>query len=127
MAKDKEAAGEYERGAKTRAARDYLKANPKTSSKDVVAALAATGMVVSEALVNNIKYGGNAKKKTKGSKRGRPAGSTNAASASSATVGRSSSNSAGNYEFLIEVKKLADKLGGVDNARKALDVIAQLQ
>lgn len=82
-------------------------------------ALAAKGVEVSAGLASNVKYtsgpGGKRKKrgrkKAAGRKRGRPAASSSALS----------------VDDLIESKKLAQELGGIDAARKALDTLATLQ
>lgn len=58
-------------GSKTQAVRDYFKANPGMGSKDVKAALEKSGVSVSLALVNKVKYEPGAGKKRTGKKAAR--------------------------------------------------------
>lgn len=53
------------RGVRSQAIRDYLAKNPSASPRQVAEDLRKTGVVVSEGLVNNIKYGGKSKAKRK--------------------------------------------------------------
>jgi hypothetical protein len=78
--------------------------------KDVIAALAAKGIKVSSAQVSNIKakLGGKRKRKA-----GRKA--------------RASSNGAVSLAALLDAKRLAQKMGGVEQAKRALDVLVRLQ
>ena len=94
------------RGAKSAAVREYLAANPGTRTIDVVAALKQQGIRVSAQTVSNLKG-----KTSKGTGKKRQAAKTH----------RSPS-----IEDLIEAKKLADRLGGVDKARAAIAVLAKL-
>lgn len=87
-----------ERGARSKAVRDYLAANPKDSQQKVVAALKEQGIEVSLGLVSVIKY------KPK-SNRGSLGTTTDA---------------------LLLTKKLVDVIG-FDNARMALDVLERLR
>lgn len=101
------------RGAKTQAVRDYLSANPEASPKMVVEGLKEKGVKVKVTLVNSIKYG----KRSKSAKGRRK------------TTGAGRKHGAGpvTVEQLIEVKRLADSLGGGDRVRSALDALDQLQ
>lgn len=81
--------------------REFLAERPDASAKEVVAALAAQRVRVSPAQVYNIK--------STGAKPGRP--------------GRPQ---ASGYDSLVQAKKLADAMGGIDEARRALDVLAKL-
>lgn len=79
--------------------RQVLTDNPKASAKEVVEILAAQRTRVSPAQVYNVKsMMGATKPKSK----------------------------AGKYEALIQAKKLADAIGGIDKARAALDALAKL-
>ena len=94
------------RGEKSAAIRDYLAANPGTKTKDVVAALKQQGIRVSGQMVSTLKgkfSGGPARKRAAAKKNRSPS-----------------------IEDLIEAKKLADRLGGVDKARAAIAVLAKL-
>ncbi len=102
------------RGAKTQAIRDYVAANPDQGPKDIVAGLKAQGMTVKPGLVSAVKYGKKGRKRSAG----RP---------SVRAAARRSSNGSVTVEQLIEVKKLADSLGGADHVRSALDALDQLR
>jgi len=78
--------------------RAQLSAHPNATAKEIVATLKAQRVRVSTAQVYNVKA---AMSKTGNGKRGK-------------------------YEDLIQAKKLADALGGIDKARAALDVLAKL-
>jgi hypothetical protein len=106
------------RGEKTQAARDYLAAHPEASPKEIVAGLATTGMKIKLGLANSIKYS-KPRGKKKAGRRGRAPTITAAA--------RHSSNGAVTVEQLIEVKKLADSIGGAEAVRSALDALEQLR
>jgi hypothetical protein len=108
-----------ERGAKSTAIREYLKAHPKARVQDVVDELKKQGITVSAALVNNIKY---TKKKPgkRGRKRGRPA-ATKPSNGSANVADRIS------LQALVEVKKTAERLGGIDELQKAAAALAKLQ
>lgn len=102
------------RGARTQAVRDYLSENPKASARAVVEGLKEKGIKVKLTLVNSIKY----KKPSKGRKR---------RSLAVQSAARRTGASPVSLEQLIEVKRLADSLGGADQVRQALDALAQLQ
>lgn len=91
------------------------------ASKDVIAALAAQGIEVSSAHVANERARQAQKAQRAGMpnfgvrRRGRPAGS--GASAATGSL----------EQTLMEAKRLADRVGGVDEAKKALDILARLQ
>jgi len=82
--------------------RQVLSDNPHASAKEVVELLAAQRTRVSAAQVYNIK-------------------STMGATGPTGRSGKS-----GKYDQLIQAKKLADAMGGIDKARAALDVLAKL-
>ncbi len=108
MARKKKATGVN----RSQAIRDYLAEKPKATPKEVVAALKGTGVDVSKALVSNVKYTKKTTKK-KGSVKTVAARRLVPASLSVAD--------------LLEVKKLADQLGGVKAMRQALDTLEQLR
>lgn len=95
------------RGAKSRAIRDYLAANPKANVKTVVEVLAKQGIKVSGALVGAIKY-----TKAKKGRRKRVA-------AAAASEGL-------DIQKLVAVKKLVNDLGGIEQVRKALAALEKL-
>ncbi len=93
--------------SKAQAIRDEFHAlGRKSRPKDVIASLAAKGIEVSSAQVSNVKA-------TLG--RGKPG-----------RKGSAPANGTLSLEVLVETKKLADRLGGIDVARKVLDVLASL-
>jgi len=104
--------GRLKRGERTQAVRDYLAENPGATPKSVVEGLAQKGIKVKITLVNSIKY----KKPTPG------AGLATARVKS--VVGESGPLG---FEHLLEVKRLADSLGGTDQVRQALDALSQLR
>jgi len=85
--------------------RALLAERPDAKASEVVAALAAQKVKVTPAQVYNLK-------------------STMGKSASG--NGRPAAKKASGYESLIQAKKLADAMGGVEKARAALDVLAKL-
>ena len=94
------------RGEKSAAIRDYLAANPGTRTIDVVAALKKQRILVTAQMVSNLKgkvSGKSVKKRAAAKNSGSPS-----------------------IEDLIAAKKLAEQLGGVENARAAIAVLAKL-
>jgi len=104
--------------------RDYLRSNPEASPKQIVEGLAEKGVKVSVGLASNVKYtsgpGGSGKKKTvrKKAKAGKPAGKKTAGRRGSAGLTATD---------LLEAKHLADQVGGIQEARAALDALEKLQ
>jgi hypothetical protein len=78
--------------------REYLAKHPDAKAADVVAALKSQRVKVSAAHVYQLKTANGKPRRAKGDK----------------------------YTALIEAKKLADKLGGVDRAREAVNALAKL-
>lgn len=105
------------RGEKTRAVREYIAGNPEASPKAIVAGLAATGMKIKLGLANSLKYG-----RRKPGRRKAP--SVRVAARKS---GRHATNGAVTVAQLIELKRFADSLGGLDHVRTALDALQQLR
>lgn len=95
------------RGAKSQAIRDYLAANKKAKASEVVAALAANGITVSTAIVYNLKA-----RNKMGTRRRKTAANGHA-------VGLSITG-------LIAAKKLVDTVGGIEQAREAINALAKL-
>lgn len=93
---------------KAQAIRDVLNAKgPNTAPKEVMAELANKKISVSAAQVSNVKA--DLRRKSGGL-------STNGRGKGGVTL-----------ESLLEAKQLADKLGGVDQAKRALDTLAKLR
>jgi hypothetical protein len=101
---------------KSQAVRDYLASHPDAGPNAIREALAEKGIAISTSLASVIKYGSNKKKK---GKPGRPKGSGRGARA-----GRSASGL--NIEALVDAKRMAERMGGIDAARTALDLLAKL-
>jgi hypothetical protein len=102
---------------KAQAVRDeFNKQGITTAPKDVIAALTKRGITVAPAQVSNIRTSlkGGAKKRKVA--RRKAVGRKPAAKSASVSV-----------DALIAAKKLVDRMGGVDEARRALDVLAQLK
>ena len=103
---------------KSQAIRDYCEANPDAGPTETAAALKKQGIKVSTAMVSTVKT--QAKKKTKTQKRrGRPRkNATSSAKPASDKIALSS---------LIQAKKMAESLGGIEKAQTALAALAKLQ
>ena len=96
-----------EHGSKSQAIRDYLNANKSAKASEVVAALAEKGVTISPAAVYNLKA-----RQSMGKKRSkaRSSGQTDTLS----------------ITHLLAAKKLVDEVGGVAQAKEALDALAKL-
>ena len=81
--------------------RAELEANPDASAKEIIATLKAKRVRVTPAHVYNVR----AAMQQNGSKKTKLSG----------------------YETLIQAKRMAEALGGIEKARAALDVLAKLQ
>jgi hypothetical protein len=100
--------------------REYYRNHRRVKPSQVVAALAAEGITVSAAQVSSVRH---TMKKGRGRKRAMVAAAAPRRRKKSAGGGRASAG----IERLIEVKKLADAVGGIDEARRYLDMLEQLQ
>lgn len=96
------------RGEKSQAIRDYFKANPKAKASEVVSALAEKGIKVSTPMVYTLKARNTMGKRRK---QARAAGKDISLAISG----------------LLAAKKLVDQVGGIEQAREALDALAKLQ
>jgi hypothetical protein len=98
--------------------RNYKAANPSASPKEIAEALSKGGMSVSAQFVSTVLS--NARKKGgKVGKRGPKPGRKAAMAGASNSV-------ATDIQNLIKAKKLIEQLGGVDQARAAINAMAQL-
>ena len=102
------------RGVKTQAVRDYISANPDANPKAIAAGLKFQGLTVKLGLVNSVKYS-----KRERTRKGR-APVLHAAA-------RKTSSPVVTVDQLIEVKRLADSLGGIGAVRQAIDMLEQLR
>ena len=103
------------RGEKTKAVREFIAANPAASPKEIVAGLASTGMKIKIGLANSLKYG-----KRKPGRRRKP-------TVASAARRAHTSNGAVTFDQLIEVKRFADSIGGIEQVRSALEALEMLR
>ncbi len=97
---------------KSRAIRDYCRANPGAGPTETAAALNKQGIQVSTAMVSTVKSTAK-KKKGRGRKKAAPG-----AKPASDKIALSS---------LLAAKKMAEDLGGVEKAQAALAALAKLQ
>ena len=97
---------------KSQAIRDHLEEQPDDGPKAVVAALGKKKIEVTEGLVNNVKYALSGKKKRRKKK----------AATTQPTVSDKISIST-----LVQAKKMADQLGGIEKAKTALAALTKLQ
>jgi hypothetical protein len=109
--------GSHPRGGvnKAQAIRDAAKTlGRKVRPKEIIAALAAQGITVSSPQVSATLKAAGYRRKSRGGR---------SASAGSTAAGRSVEVS---LDHLLAAKALADKLGSVEAARKAIDVLTKL-
>ena len=109
-----DAAPEAARGAKTAAIRAALKANPTKGPKEIAALLKEQGFETTAAYVGGVKTSMKAKKRTK------------AAPAAAPADAPSLPKDAVSVGLLVKAKKLVRELGGVKEAKNALNALAQL-
>ncbi len=105
---------------KSQAVRDYIAEYPDAKPAEISAAMAERGIEVSPQAVSTIKYQAS-KKQGAPKRRGRPR-KTDKATTSARSNGRSNE-----LQHLIAVKELADKVGGIEEAKKLLDALAKLR
>ncbi len=90
--------------------RKYVKENPSAKPKAISEGLASAGVKVTPIYVSTI-LSNERRKSGKGKRRGR----------------RSAAQSSGDVlANLVLAKKLADKMGGIESARAALDTLAKI-
>lgn len=99
-------------GTKSAAIRNYKTNNPTAKPKAIAEALSKPGNEVSAAFVSTVLSNERRGKKRKGGKGGRG--------------GRKAGGAMGGLESLVQAKKLADQVGGVDKAKAALDALAKI-
>jgi hypothetical protein len=115
---------------RSQAIRNYLRdENPSATPKQIVEAMKERGINVTTGLASNVKY---SKRKPEGQAGKRTAGRGNNSTASAPTRGtkfttRTMGRSALTGDDLLEAKKLADQLGGIEKVREALGILEQLR
>jgi len=110
MAKKRSTTGKEPAINRSQAIRDYIVQHPDMPPKAIRQALIEQGIDVSYGLVGVVKYGGKKPRK--------------AAAAARATRRRNVSLTA---DDLMRVKKLSDSLGGLEQLRKAIEVLLELR
>lgn len=103
--------------------RDYLAEHPNAPVKEIIEALGKRGIQVSQGLVSNVKYTSGPKRRGRRKKK-RAVARRSPRKRTTATRRGTSGISASD---LIEAKKLADQLGGIREARQALDALEELR
>ena len=111
-----EPAPEAPRGSKTAAIKAALKANPKKLPKEIAELMNAEGWDVTAQRISVVKSALKAKKKTKKA----------AAPAPEPEAGPVVPKDAVSVGLLVKAKKLVKELGGVTEAKAALNALAQL-
>jgi len=111
-----EAAPEVPRGSKTEAIKAALAANSKSTPKEISEMLKAQGVDASPGYVSTIKTNLKGKKKAK----------KVAAPAPEPEAGPVVAKDAVSIGLLVKAKKLVKELGGVQEAKAALNALAQL-
>ena len=106
---------------KSQAIRDFMAANPDAAPKDIEAALAKEGIKVTAALVSTVKSNAKAKGKPKKAATKKKIVAKKKVAATKPAASDEISLSA-----LLGAKNLAQQLGGVDAAKKAINALAQL-
>ena len=97
---------------KSEAIRAYMKKNGGAGPTEVAAALAKDGIGVTPAFVSTVLS--NDRRKS-----GKPSKRKGKGRAAAASTGAS-------LEHLIEAKKLIQKMGGIDEARQAINLLAKI-
>ena len=100
-----------ERGEKSRAIREYFGGHPEATPRQVVQALEEQGVSVTEGLVSNIKYSLR----------------RNGSDGKAPRVSKAPLTGSLSFEQLAQAKRLAAAFGGIEQAKHALDLLAQLQ
>ena len=106
-------------GSKSDAVRTYLASHRDASPNDVAAALRKKGIRISTSLASQIKY-------SKGAKAGRPRGRRGPGRPRMTATRASRDGAALDVGALLEAKRLAERMGGIERAREALAVLARL-
>lgn len=102
--------------SKSDAVRRYLAGHPDASPNTVREALAAEGIGISTSLAASLKYSkqGGRKSGPRGTRAGRP------------RALRAQAVPALDFDALVDAKRLAERMGGIDAAREALSILAKL-
>lgn len=93
--------------------RKYMGRHRNAAPKEIIEALAAEGIEVSQGLVSAVKYG----KQPTGARRGRGRARAGRPAAAASSL---------SAQDLIQANELINQMGGVDRVREALDLLEQL-
>ena len=96
--------------------REHFAKHPEDGPKATVMALKLQGIEVTEALVSNVKYGSSAKWKERQRTEKRAAVSVAPKVSDEISV-----------SALVQAKKMADAIGGIDKARMIVTALAKLE
>lgn len=107
--------------SKSQAIREYLAEHPGAGLKQIVADLGARGIEVSRSLAGVVKSRSGPKRRKVTRKKKVRRVRTRAAAPRTTRAGGLTSDD------LFEAKKLAERVGGIAQARKALETLEQLQ
>jgi hypothetical protein len=99
------------KGNQSEVIRDYFTDHPEAKPKQVQTALAKRGLKVSTGLISNVKHTFLKRQ----------------AAPKVRVAARMTTSSGLTFEQLVEVKRFADSVGGIDMLRSALDSLQQLQ
>ena len=107
---------------KSQAIRDYFESHPRAKPRKVVADLAAQGIEVTPGFVSSLRSNDKRNGKKKRRSVGRPRNS-----ASNPTATTTAKHVGGmDIKALGQAKKLVDLMGSVSEAKKALDILAEI-
>jgi hypothetical protein len=98
---------------RSQAIRNLLSDDPKATPSVIIEALAKKGITVSPALVSAVKY--NKAKPANGRRKRR-----------SRRIGASANGQRFDFDKLVAAKALSDRMGGIEKAKEALDMLAKL-
>lgn len=99
---------------KSETIRNYKRENPAAGPKSISEALTKAGHKVTPAFVSTVLSNDKRRSGKPKGRRGRRPGAA------------SNSSGGGAIKELIQAKKLADQMGGIDKARAALDALAKI-
>lgn len=107
--------------------REYLdQENPAATPSEIVEAMRGKGVKVNKSLAANVKYS-SAKRGSRGGRKKIAARRGTRAASAVRRTGRRGTAAALSAGDLFEAKKLVDQLGGIDEARRAIDALEQLR
>jgi hypothetical protein len=112
---DATAMAKKRRRNKSQAIRDFLSTSPQSTPSEIVAALAEKGIRVTSSLASNVKYTSSNTRRRKGAKK-----------SVRRRIVRRGAAGALSADDIMAAKELADQLGGIAEARRALETLEAL-